>query len=329
MRAALLFLAVLVASAQTGEDARDLLESISNVMRSADSMRVEGMSVRDATGDLRTSHVELSFELFTQGPLVMRYKRTGLRPGLQICDGTSIWVYAQIPNTYVKNAANVEDCNPPFARWSDLTKYLVEAKVIGNDHSDFEGRSQDCEVIEATYETPQPLMLGVPSAGRLARSFCVDSLRRLVLRESLKAPAVASSTGAMHYSVTTIYSHIELNPTLEATVFQFQPPAGSQQVRPAMQSAAGGRTSSPVVISKHEPKYSPEARKARLQGTILLSLVVAVDGIPQDVKVVRGLGLGLDEKAVEAVQGWRFKPAMKGGEPVATRAQIEVNFQIP
>jgi protein TonB len=54
-----------------------------------------------------------------------------------------------------------------------------------------------------------------------------------------------------------------------------------------------------------------------------------MDGVPQDVKVLRGLGLGLDEKAVEAVQGWRFKPATRGGEPVAVTAQVEVNFQIP
>ena len=87
MRAALLFLAVLVASAQTGEDARSLLKSISNAMRSADSRRVEGTSVRDTTGEQGTSHQEMSFELVTQGPL-MRYERRGSRPGHQICDGT-------------------------------------------------------------------------------------------------------------------------------------------------------------------------------------------------------------------------------------------------
>ena len=62
------------------------------------------------------------------------------------------------------------------------------------------------------------------------------------------------------------------------------------------------RPSPPVLISKHEPKYSPEALKSRLQGTVLVSLVVGTDGVPQNVKVLRGLGLGLDEKAVEAVQ---------------------------
>jgi TonB family protein len=60
-----------------------------------------------------------------------------------------------------------------------------------------------------------------------------------------------------------------------------------------------------------------------------MSLIVGTDGVPQDVKVVRGLGFGLDEKAIEAVEGWRFKPATRDGVPLAVPAQVEVNFQLP
>ena len=257
----------------------------------------------------------------------MRYERRGSRPGHQICDGTSLWTYAEVSNSYVKGAANVEDCNPPFARWSDLANYLVEAKVIGKDHSEFEGRSQEYEVIEATYETPRPLLPGVPSAGRLERIFCVDPLRRLILREQLGPSPAASSTGGVHYSMTITYSHVELNPALEASVFKFQPPDGSHEASAAVQKVAA-KIDPPVVISKHEPKYSSEARKAGLQGSVLVGLVVGTDGIPQNVKVLRGLGLGLDEKAVEAVQGWKFQPARKAGEPIAVPAQVEVSFRL-
>jgi TonB family protein len=329
MRPALILLTLVAASAKAGDDARSLLKSISKAVPSADSLRVEGISVRDTAGEKSTTHQETSFQSVAEAPLQMRYRGDGPSSVLQVCDGTSFWNYSEVSNSYLKSAAVADVCNPPVARWRDLTKYLVEAKIAGRDHSEFEGRLQECEVIEATYETPEPLLPGVPSAGRLERSFCVDPLRHFILRELVEVPAAASSTGATHYSMTITYSHIELNPTLEASIFQFQPPAGSQEVAPGVQSAAGGRTSSPVLISKHEPKYSAEAPKARLQGTIRLSLIVAADGIPQDVKVVRGLGLGLDEKAVEAVQGWRFKPAMKGGEPVAVQAQVEVNFKIP
>lgn len=124
------------------------------------------------------------------------------------------------------------------------------------------------------------------------------------------------------------YSHVELNPTLEAALFQFQPPDGSHQVSAAAQASVAARPSPPVLTYKREPKYSSEARKAGLQGTVLVSLVVGADGIPQNVKVLRGLGLGLDEKAVEAVQGWKFQPAKKAGEPIAVPAQVEVNFRL-
>jgi TonB family protein len=90
----------------------------------------------------------------------------------------------------------------------------------------------------------------------------------------------------------------------------------------------GGEVSAPVLISKTEPEYSEEARKAKYSGTVLLSLVVGADGLPRDIKVIRPLGLGLDEKAVEAVQKWRFRAGVKGGHSVATQATIEVSFRL-
>jgi TonB family protein len=90
----------------------------------------------------------------------------------------------------------------------------------------------------------------------------------------------------------------------------------------------GGDVSAPQIITKVEPEYSEEARKAKYQGVVMLSIVVDANGIPRDIKVVRPLGLGLDEKAIEAVQRWRFRPAMKGGKPVAVTANVEVNFRL-
>jgi periplasmic protein TonB len=90
----------------------------------------------------------------------------------------------------------------------------------------------------------------------------------------------------------------------------------------------GGDVSSPQILTKVEPEYSEEARKAKYQGAVVLQIVVDANGIPRDIKVVRPLGLGLDEKAIEAVQHWRFRPALKGGKPVAVTANIEVNFRL-
>src|SRR5215469_4883375 len=84
----------------------------------------------------------------------------------------------------------------------------------------------------------------------------------------------------------------------------------------------------PRALYDPEPDYSEEARKVKLQGSVVLSLVVDATGHPRNVNVTRSLGMGLDEKAREAVEKWRFAPGMKGGYPVATRVEVEVNFHL-
>jgi protein TonB len=90
----------------------------------------------------------------------------------------------------------------------------------------------------------------------------------------------------------------------------------------------GGGVSAPSLIYKVEPEYSEEARKAKHQGTVVLYVVVDEKGQPRDLRVIRAIGLGLDEKAIDAVQKWRFKPGLKDGRPVAVAATVEVNFRL-
>jgi TonB family protein len=90
----------------------------------------------------------------------------------------------------------------------------------------------------------------------------------------------------------------------------------------------GGGVSAPKEIYAPEPEYSEEARKVKQMGVVVLRLVVGSDGNPRDIQVVRTLGLGLDEKAIEAVKKWRFEPAKKDGKPVAVAVNIEVNFHL-
>ncbi|MGD1069317.1 MAG: energy transducer TonB [Bryobacteraceae bacterium] len=90
----------------------------------------------------------------------------------------------------------------------------------------------------------------------------------------------------------------------------------------------GGGVSAPAVLYKVDPEYSEEARKAKYSGTVLLSVIVDTEGHARDIHVLKSLGMGLDEKAMEAVQKWKFKPGMKGGQAVNVRAQIEVNFRL-
>jgi TonB family protein len=88
------------------------------------------------------------------------------------------------------------------------------------------------------------------------------------------------------------------------------------------------RVTVPVsVLFKVDPECTKKARAARLGGTVLLSIIVDAEGRAGEIRVVRGLGMGLDEKAIEALQKWRFSPAMKNSIAVPTRAQVEINFR--
>jgi periplasmic protein TonB len=90
----------------------------------------------------------------------------------------------------------------------------------------------------------------------------------------------------------------------------------------------GGGVSAPRAIFTPDPEYSEEARKAKYQGTVVLWLIVGPDGRPNQVKVARTLGMGLDQKAIEAVRQWRFEPAKLNGNPVAVQINVEVNFRL-
>lgn len=90
----------------------------------------------------------------------------------------------------------------------------------------------------------------------------------------------------------------------------------------------GGGVSAPKVIYKPDPEYSTEARQAKYQGTVVLSVIVGADGHTRQVQVARSLGMGLDEKAVEAVRQWRFEPAKKDGRPVPVAVDVEVAFHL-
>jgi periplasmic protein TonB len=90
----------------------------------------------------------------------------------------------------------------------------------------------------------------------------------------------------------------------------------------------GGGVSAPVLLYKVDPEFTDEARKAKLSGNVLVNLWVDEKGNPLHVHVLRGLGMGLDERAVAAVKLYRFKPALENGKPVMVEMNIDVVFTI-
>jgi TonB family protein len=103
------------------------------------------------------------------------------------------------------------------------------------------------------------------------------------------------------------------------------PPADNAGITP---KRIGGSVSAPIVVYQVNPEYSEQARAAKFSGVVLVNLWVDQNGNPTHVHVLRGVGMGLDEKAVEAVSQYKFKPAMQDGKPVMVELNIEVNFRI-
>jgi periplasmic protein TonB len=93
-------------------------------------------------------------------------------------------------------------------------------------------------------------------------------------------------------------------------------------------SYTGKLTREPQLLYKEEPEYSDEARKARHEGTVLIDMDIDANGRPVNIRVVRGLGLGLDEKAMAAVSHWKFRPAMAGDRAVTAPARVQVSFHL-
>lgn len=92
--------------------------------------------------------------------------------------------------------------------------------------------------------------------------------------------------------------------------------------------AAGLNTTAPVILQKYEPAYSEEARRAKYQGSVILDVGVDATGQVESVQVVRSLGLGLDEKAIEAVRKWQFRPGTRDARPAAMPVEVDVSFRL-
>jgi TonB family protein len=123
--------------------------------------------------------------------------------------------------------------------------------------------------------------------------------------------AVASGLSALLLASILIPARAEKTPDKQKTVYKI-----------------GGDVLAPRVLYKVEPQYSKEASRDKIQGVVILGVVIDTDGLAKDIQVKKHLDIGLDQKAVEAVTQWRFQPATKSGEPVPVQATIEVNFRL-
>jgi protein TonB len=151
--------------------------------------------------------------------------------------------------------------------------------------------------------------------------------------EAVSARTLAGMTGKQ--LLCAIATAAVLSAVLNVTCFaqnaasggQSNPAATGTQPPGAQQVYRVGRgVTAPKLLKHVEPEFSAQARKDKVDGLVILSMVVGADGLPYDIQVLRGAGHGLDEKAIEAVSQWRFEPGTKDGEPVPVEIRVEVNF---
>jgi TonB family protein len=111
--------------------------------------------------------------------------------------------------------------------------------------------------------------------------------------------------------------------------FYYNPDKSESDLAIAKPGTVGEVASDPRVISQVDPEFSEQARKAKFQGLCVLSIIVEPDGTPSNIRVSSSLGMGLDEKAIEAVKKWRFQPSIKDGHPARYGpVEVDVDFHL-
>jgi len=120
----------------------------------------------------------------------------------------------------------------------------------------------------------------------------------------------------------------DMRPAFPRIFLRTGPAAGFSQFAPNSPIRLRQGDTPPKLVTSTDAEFSDEARRQGIQGVVMVSLLVNEEGVPIDLSITKGMGHGLDEKALEAVSQYRFKPAMRGGVPVEARIAVEVSFRL-
>jgi TonB family protein len=157
-----------------------------------------------------------------------------------------------------------------------------------------------------------------------------ESLYQRALRIHEAKSADAANTMVLYSRLLRNQSRNAEAEALDLQAKQIREASAGDKIQPRPEGVyrVGGGVSAPALLHKVEPAYTEAARAAKYQGTVLVYAEIGPDGRAGNIRVIRGLGSGLDEKAIEAISQWRFRPGMKDGQPVTVAATIEVNFRL-
>jgi TonB family protein len=149
----------------------------------------------------------------------------------------------------------------------------------------------------------------------------------LAIRVAAILKEATMSKTRLLFSLAVIVSSVLLAGQLVVRAFPLQAPTPDQTAQEKVYRA-GKDVIPPVLIHKVEPQYSQQALAVKLEGTVVVRAEIWPDGLVHNPRIIKSLGMGLDEKALEALQQWTFKPGEKDGQPVKVAASIEINFRL-
>jgi TonB family protein len=328
---AAMFICSSLLTAQADDHAMNLLKQAIATARTTTTFRAEGTAVGEMTGvGMNIKGQPIHFRAAAESPLRTRRENSGGDHTQRTCDGAEV-LYTGGSGFY--RSEKQDGCTMRLADLLHVEDNPSAATLVGHDHVQLADGIHNCELIRGDWT-------GVRNnvAWHAVNTLCIEPERNLILRYESEATAGGTD---LHVVEKLTFTAIDLTPPLSAGLFEFSVPTGSiEDEGPQLGIEApvpvggvyriGAGVSYPRVASKVEPTYTKEAEDDSVEGLVLISVVVAPDGTPGDLKIVRGIGHGLDDKAIKAVRQWHFEPGTSGGVPVPVGPiVVAVNFRRP
>jgi TonB family protein len=270
-----------------------------------------------ATGQVEKTEVLQSLGMGLDDKAMAAVKRWKFTPGTRDGAAVSVQQSVEIPFLLPGNSWRIKRCYYQAHRGaSDIPKRLSEPVLTQY----VSPPSQAC-----TSKSSASVSFNISKEGKVEKADVVSQVgapsRDAVVQSALRWTFQPGSINGKPKEASGLVE-LECN-QIKPSEMTFE-----DNLKPSVFKAMEPGVSSPQLISKVEPYYSREARDSHLSGLVRLSIVIDPSGHVGNMLVTKPLGLGLDEKAMQAVIQWRFKPGEKDGNPVAIRATVEVNFKL-
>jgi len=326
--AALFIAATALCAAKGTPDPRAMLEAAALAERDAHTVRAEGSETSELTGEGMNIHNEIAFKAALRDATHIRWETTGSNQTLTVCDGADHWVFSEPGTGFYRSPVEARPCPLQLPSLEGLMDKIVSVTDAGPGHLQFEGRSRDCEIVRAQFWIPAPSKAGLRAGTTIIRTLSIDPASGLILRDRTESWATGSFA---RFTRTVTFSSWRRDAEIPDEVFRFEVPTGTfLDPGPQLDAEDAAGVSRPQLIQPVEASWTEEAREAGTSGLVLVSFAVDAEGNPQNLAVTRGLGHGLDEKALEAVRQWRFHPGLKNGAPAAVaNLTAAVRFHLP